>query len=353
LLRRAQQEEQAEKQEPLFREPKSSRLNGQIQIGLTVPSGHPVHLPIEAFGATAHVGVYGTTGRGKSVWLDWVTVQLIQQGCIVIVFDTLNQCAQRLVSIVPSDKLNVINYQNYRCAFLRSWRKAANDHLESTLGVSNIAINQLIIACKEIVEGGHKSTVLRLVNALEGMKGQEVKALLNRLYPMIYSDLGIFTCERGFDMKKLLGKSLILEIKGIPDKDLNLIFNDLYYYLISHWKSLDKWKLRFVFVFHEARPLVQNPNEFFKRLVSECRNFGIALVMANQAPQVEDTVVTSNIGAKIFFGLENPAALNNFQQVLDLTKDQRREMLTLPPQEMVIYHPRVLEPFRARVPRLI
>ena len=110
------QDKQEEKLQ-LFQEAQPSHLRGEIHIGATLPSRHEVRVPIECFGNTGQVGIYGGIGSGKSTLMNYLGVQLIKRGIPVTIYDVLDQCAKPMMSVVSKEELV--------CRFSRNGRAGA------------------------------------------------------------------------------------------------------------------------------------------------------------------------------------------------------------------------------------
>ena len=177
---------------------------------------------------------------------------------------------------------------------------------------------------------------------------------------MTLSGHEVFATERGFDLSETFAKSLIFNLKAANRKVRKLIYHDHYFYLTKHREVLPQWKLKNVFVFHEAGSLVsrasigRNPTgeAFFLTMIREARNYGIGFIFADQVPHLEHTVVRSNIGTKCLFRLEDDVALETFNTALGLNETQRRTIMNLPDRLAVLKRPDIPFPFLIRIPIL-
>ncbi len=83
---------QLEPESKLFEEPQPGQLAGEIFVGDTVPSGHPVFLPLKSFGR-GHALFAGASGSGKSTLLNLICLQVANHAPVMI-YDTLDQAGK-------------------------------------------------------------------------------------------------------------------------------------------------------------------------------------------------------------------------------------------------------------------
>jgi hypothetical protein len=347
---------------PLFKEPGPGVLKGEIFLGNTVPSGHPVHLPLRSFGQLGHILIAGVIGSGKSTILNLISAQLMIQGIVTTVYDTLDQAARTLVPVVPEQKLNVLDFRNYRRNFLigpesmsqMDWIRRSFGHLMESLEMSPVTMNYLLELCQKIVSQGKVATIPRVIELAQKSesRSQSARALLNRFPPLVMSGAETFLCERGIDLERLFSRSCILNIKDAPEMIRTLVYNDHYSYLTKSREVLNDWRLKNVFVFHEAGTLMASVGDSFLTMIREARNYGIGLVFADQAPQLQHPSVRSTLGTKGLLRLEDPASLEGFRVGMDLAEEQRNFILNMPNRCMLLRRPDIGFPFLVQIPKL-
>ena len=348
--------------EPLFLEPQPHQLTGEIFVGKTITGGFDVVLPLKSFGYHGHVLVAGASGTGKSYILHLISAQLMAKGAVAIVYDTLDQAARLLVPLVPANHLSVIDYRDYRRNFLLGppgtsqveWLRQASAHLIESLQISPVTMNYLIEVCSAIISTGAVATIPRVLEVAKQVQGrsQSAKALLNRLLPLVMTGDEVFTCERGFDLHKLFSRSCIMNLKEAPPMAQRLINNDHYFYFAKSHNVLDTWRLKMVFVYHEAGSMLNEAGNFFLKTVREARNYGIGLLFADQAPQLENPVIRSNIGTKGLLRLEDPASLEGLRVGMNLKEEHRNFILNMPDRCMLLRRPDIPYPFLVKIPNL-
>jgi hypothetical protein len=364
LYKRQQARQRAipkEKQEPLFWEPTRAQLRelkGEIYIGETIPSRYPVRLPVSIFGSNNHAEILGGGGSGKSSNIDSILAQLVQSGRLIFSFDTENQSAQRLIPILPANRLNVININNYK--FNPLWGDDSYPQLDyvrdgwnflaGSLDLSPRSMQALFGICERIIRRGQIANFERVLEELEKLpQTQSHNAIFNRLFPLD----DVYRCEKGMDRKKVLSRSTIFEIKNCSEPVRLMLYNDLYHYICQTEKSFNEWQLRYVFMYHEAGELLSNPSPYFKDRIRKVRNYGVGFFFADQAPQAQDQIVRSLIGAKLIMRLGDRSCLRDLKDPLGLNKDQEQYILRgiKPKREMLVSLPG-FDPFLVTIPEL-
>jgi hypothetical protein len=350
-----------------FREPREDQLRGQILVGTTT-SGHPVKLPLESFGRRGHTLITGATGTGKSTLLNFVFLQLADE-VPVTAYDSLNQSARVLVPYLPAEKLGVLDFKDYRRNVLvgaegtdqLEYLRAAKYHLMDGLGIEPVTMKVLLQICEEIIQVHQVATIPRILKKLDqpGYRSSSHKALQNRLVDLTLSGDGVFTGERGIDLGEFFSKSMIFNLKNASVDARRLILHDHYFYLTRTRRVAARWKLRNVFLFHEAASLVgkaigsgSGREPYFHTMMREARNYGVGFLFADQVPQREHTTVRSNLGTKLLFRLEDPAALESFKAGMGLRQQQQNLILNLPDRHLVMRRPDIPFPFQVKVQRL-
>ena len=353
----------------LFSEPSPDQLRGPLALGSTLPSGYAARLRHESFGQEGHFRASGTTGTGKSTLLNYLTLQLMQT-TPVAVYDALNQTAPALTPHTTQEQLRVVDYYDYRRNFLVGppgmdqlrWLRATSEYLMESLSLEPATMNALLQVAQAIREEGHVATVPGVLALLErrGYQSPSHKALRNRLLALTISGCEVFACDVGFDLDRLFQSSVVFNLKGAGAAVRRLIFYDHYAYLTQSRPVLTNWRLRNVFVFHEAASLVsraalsRNPvgEPVLLTMLREARNYGIGFAFADQTPQVEHPVVQANLGTHIVFRLETEASVEVFRRALALTEEQRWQILNLPDRHVVVRRPDIPRPFLVRLPNL-
>ena len=159
-------------------------------------------------------------------------------------------------------------------------------------------------------------------------------------------------CEHGIDLGKLLGTSSIPYLAHADPLSLKLIYDTHLFYIAQTTKALDRWKLRRVFVFHEAADIVNTPDAYIRKMFKEARNFGTGFIFCTQTPHLVSSTISANIGTHVILRLENSASVTHFKLALGLNDDQCGFIMNMPPRVALVRRPDIPFPFLVRVPNL-
>jgi len=101
LIQRAAEREMKGKKFPLLKNP----TEGELLLGVCTDldqDGPEVRLPLSFL--TRHVGIFGSSGGGKSHFMKWQAVQLVRLGVIVVVFDVEGEYSE-ILPLFPRSQL--------------------------------------------------------------------------------------------------------------------------------------------------------------------------------------------------------------------------------------------------------
>lgn len=358
-VQRIGRREEIEEKQQLFWEPKPKRLEGDIFLGWTFQNRHPTFLQKDSFGGSGHIQIGGTSGYGKSVLGDYLTVQLGSLGIPTLVIDQTGQVAEIVLRHLPAAFYCDFNsYQ--RNLFMgpknksqRKWLQVAGTHLKDVLDLEPMMWRTILRKSEEILREGQIVNIPRLIQRLNSRDMSE-RGLLNRLVSLEDSTGRMFDCEYGFDLEKIFKNPCVFDVHDVDENFQRLLIYDLLAFYMQSHRSLPKWKLRNVLIIHESAEFVRRAakNRFFFKTVRECRNYGLGLVLLNQSPHSADTAILSNIKTRCLFSLSDENAVDSLKTQLDLNLQQRNALMNLPRGVMLVKRSDIPDPFLVRVPRL-
>lgn len=349
----------------LFNELSPQQLTGNILIGHTVPSGHEVRVPIECFGNSGQIGIYGGIGSGKSTLLNFMGVQLIQLGIPVTIYDALGQCARQLLSVVPKEELGVVRFSDYQRNHCRgpngidalTWLESMEDHLCEGLGIEGPSFDTMMDLAEELKSSGQVVSFRNMLIRLQQTKrrSQTEDTLYRRLRALSIKAPRLFVDE-GFDLDRFFSRSMILELKMANNRVRTLNYGDHFGWFNHSAPTLTRWKLRRALMFHEASVLLArggDDDSWRKNIIRLGRNFGIGLVLADQTPQKQDAVVRQNIGLKCFLRQDDEEGIIKYRKAMGgLNDEQMHYILNMEPRRMIVKMPGIKFPFEVEVPKL-
>lgn len=161
-------------------------------------------------------------------------------------------------------------------------------------------------------------------------------------------------------MEKFLAANVVLSLKSANALARRLILYDHYSYLTHSRPVLTQWRLRHVFLFHEAANFISrdalgnNPlgEPVLLTMLREARNHGIGFCFATQEAESIHHVIDATIGTYLILRLEREKSVDRFRRALALTDEQRHAILNLPPRHVVVRRNDLAKPFLVRIPNL-
>ena len=349
----------------LFNEPNPSQLYGDIHLGNTIPSRHPVQIPLEFFGNTGQIAILGGIGSGKSTLMNSMGVQLIEQGIPVTIYDVLDQCAKPMLSVVSKEKLGVVSFRHYQRNNCQgpegldtlTWLEAIEDHLSEGLKLEGPSFDELMDLAEDLESSRQVVSFRNMLIKLQQKKRRSPTegTLYRRLRALKIKAPGLFVDE-GIDLDRFFSLSMILELKQANNRVRTLTYGDHFGWLTHSAPTLNRWKLRRVLMFHEASVLLSrggDDDSWRKNIVRLGRNLGVGLVLADQTPQKQDPVVRQNIGLKCFLRQDDEEGIVKYRKVMGgLNDEQMHYILNLLPRRMIVKMPGIKFPFEVEIPKL-
>ena len=261
-IQRLNRREEREEKQQLFHEPKATQLKGDIFLGGTFYNRYPTFVLREAFGGDGHFQVGGTSGSGKSILADYLTIQLSALGIPTLVIDQTGQRSEIILRNL-TDAFHC-DFDSYQRNFLmgpknktqHQWLQVAGTHLKDVLDLEPMMWRTILRKSEEILREGQIVNIPRLIQKLNSRDMSE-RGLLNRLVSLEDSTGKMVDCEYGFDLEELFKKPCVFDVQNVDENLQRLILYDLLaFYMRSH-RSLPKWKLRNVLIIHESAEFVQ------------------------------------------------------------------------------------------------
>lgn len=164
---------------------------------------------------------------------------------------------------------------------------------------------------------------------------------------------------------RLLARNVVLEIEDVgDDHDKAFLIGAVLIRLIEHLRVRDRRRphgggLRHLTVIEEAHRLLRRPDhpgpaahavELFAALLAEIRAYGEGLIVAEQIPAKLIPDVVKNTAVKIMHRLPARDDRDAVGATMNLSDEQSRYLVTLPPGTGVVFTDGMDHPLLARVP---
>ena len=346
-----------------------------ILLGKVKVSNAPVWYP--AAELPKHLLLLGRTGSGKTNFFYWVLSQLITK-IPVWIFDR-KEDYRHLHRVFPGRLLVIDLVRDFKCNPLavppyvqpKRWLDQfcelfcrINSLLDGSSGLLRTTLDRLYMDYGVYDGSGKCPSFFELLESLKrirvpayGRQSGFRDSLVNRV--QAYLNHGeLYDCSVGFDIERLMSKSVVFEITGMLEVQANFWLNFLLLYMFSDRIARKERgnQLRNVVCFDEAKsvfPPFVNANIGFKPItymVSQLREFGVSIIAADQSADLDNSIF-ANSQFKMVMQLGSGDDIDKAAKALGLDRDQKDYIYSLDVGEAIVRHPKINQPFVMEIPR--
>lgn len=342
-----------------------SEMKGDLEIGFLKSGRGIMELPVGIYGSkaiTEHIGVFGTTGSGKSNLVKVLAGSIIDNGNYgLLVFDVHNEYFKDL-SAHPQAKKRLSVYNT----------NPQSDHCQKLLVNFDEIDPEDITACATFTEPqldaiyklssvwqeNWMNYVLKydtadIIDELAGCTGQKFHSrTISKIKSICWNleqELNVGDQQQtviGHMMQDLeQGKVVLVELKNVSPVGEQALSTLLSKKLLQNYAAksdVDRSKVKPVMiVLEEAHRFLgkkdQSSNNVFARLVSEARKFNLGMCVVDQQPRLLADKVLSQLNTLFILGLASKADRTKLEAMCrkDILQ-QRNEIKNLECGEMIV-----------------
>ncbi|MCE4625308.1 MAG: ATP-binding protein [Desulfurococcales archaeon] len=325
---------------------KDGQMGGRkylLGVNLSKPLPEPFYLVDED--VVGHVGVYGSTGTGKSTTLN-ALARRVSSGYRVVVLDWTGEHGGKL----SGNQFNSIDVS----------RNALGLDIVSCYGDEDIPVIVEILSralsltepqaymLSSILEENPKS-VAEVYHRLAGWTEEsrwdkEVKrALLRKIGTLIRASPNSFRGECGID-SILLNGNVVVDLSTVVDVYARRALSNLVLALLF-LEARRTNGLGVVVALDEAHNLMgDDERDIFNLVLAEARKFGLHLVYATQSPSLIGQRALLNTNTKIVHALKSQRDKRVISDTMSLPEDLVYSLDKLPPGRALVQSPSHPEP---------
>jgi hypothetical protein len=310
--------------------PDEITAKGDIQIGRTSYLNQPPHeFGINFHELTRHVGIFGSTGSGKTTLAKNILRELTRNKIPFIVFDWETNFRD-FVSENKDVKIFMIGadtspfYFNY---FKMPDGLSYKEYVKNIIEVFNKAyiggVGSDSVLLKVFDSAYRQHDVPTTQNALdildddmrgERLRGREMlwkQSSLRMLEFLSYGGTGdIFNVDDFYPIEKLLKDQVVFELGALASSNDKRFFVEmftLWYWLYKEQQGIEDEKLKHVLVFEEFHNIVDNSGkeDLIQKIFRQIRKYGTGLIIIDQTPSLIPNPIFENIYSKITFSLNH------------------------------------------------
>jgi len=367
---------------PLFEIPENLPANGSFMGGVirgNFPAGD-YHLPESEL--EGNVGVFGTTGSGKSMLVRYLCGNWIEDDLGVIIFDQSNEYTSLIRRFCPA-RLRVFRGREFpigpfvnpggSCLSDIAYLSGVASVFRETMYLRDGSHNLLLKTAGDmyrdqgVLSGSGKYPSLtevfgKLVSSKFSTQSRHagyLETLVNRSHWVLQS-FPWFNARKSPDPAGLFtGSTIILMGDMSPEEQDFFISMFLFWLNTALFRSI-RQGIKIVCVIEEAHRIISSQKltrydmgePLIMGQLRTCRKFGMSMVIIDQVPSELPAAVFGNLGMKVAFRLTDPPCISEISYSMGLDRDQKRRLGELPRRRALVQTAGNPEPFLLEVPEL-
>ena len=320
---------------------------GQILLGLVMEIGDAVGINLSEL--NQHLLILGRAGAGKTNLIYLLFYQLFL--LVSCWFFDFKQDYRHLLHYTKN--ILIFRWQSLKINPLRppdgtdprKWIQTFSDIFCLSSGLMGASKNLLLQTINELFElyGVYKGSdtypsmliLSEMLNRKFHRKGLPndtvgyLTRLLNKIEPLCMIMEDVFDCDQGYSLEDLLQKHVIFELDGLTEEFQTFMVNYLLAFLFTYRiERGQRGQMDLAVIFDEASRVFKRntPKDlgtpYVEQIVRLIRDFGVALIVADQMPHALADSIKSNVSTMIAMPLSNGKDIDDVARAMRLTKDQ-------------------------------
>jgi len=334
--------------------PDENLCGGDINLGKAEYMGRTLEaFDLKLKDINRHVGIFGSTGSGKTTMAKNIIRQLHRKGIPFLIFDW-EKSYRNLIREFPDIRVYTVGndihpiFLNFLSVppgikydeYMKSIISVLSEDYIGGIGADTMLLNYMEMAFEETRNPFFedlKQIVLREINRDMGRRGRLTgrsglwKETVSRQISFISKGAAgtVINSRKHFPIEKLFSRPIVLEfgnLKSTHDRKffIHVILNWLSIY--SQYCGILSEKLKQVLIFEEFHNIVMKGKEdnMVSCLFRESRKYGIGLVAIDQTPSEIPNSIFANMNAKISFSLGTSQDISSMAKAMNLDRDKTR-----------------------------
>ncbi|QKQ99879.1 ATP-binding protein [Metallosphaera tengchongensis] len=313
---------------------------GEMKTDLTY-----VKTGIKLADLTRHIGIFGSTGSGKSTTASILIKRLYERGYKSIVLDWHGEYIDKLKFLNIRNQDNIFKINPLRLGNIEDIVEILGDVLNLT-DPQKFLLYTVLIRIRKVGKFDLK-TLIRILRSVDETSNwmREVKyGLLRKIYLLFVGDAKkIFDNQiEKMDPNELLNS--VIDLSFISNLRLRRIYSMFIIKIISDYYIRNKPSQNALLVIEEAHNYFHKDNEFLEKLITEVRKFGLGLCIISQSPSSITPEVLKNTNTKIIHSIKSDFDKKILAESLSLDLSLYNAMDKLEIGEAIISAPNIKIP---------
>ena len=295
-----------------------------------------------------HVGIFGSTGSGKTNLAKNTLRELIKKKTPFIVFDW-ERSYRDLAREYPEVKVFTIGADTAPLFF--NFFKSPEgipyrEYIKNVIEVFNraylggVGSDSVLLKVFDQAYKNHEiPTIEDARQILEGemggkkMKGREMlwkQSSLRMLQFLSYGGTGkLYNVTEFYPIEKLLGDFVVFELGALAssnDKRFFIEIFTLWYWLYMERQGIEHESLKHVLLFEEFHNIVENSkhDDLIQKIFRQIRKYGTGLMVIDQTPSLIPNAIFENLYTKISFSLSHQKNIMAVASAMYMDRDQMK-----------------------------
>ena len=328
--------------------PLKDELSGQVTIGKTQYLNHtPQEFGLNFSELTRHLGIFGSTGTGKTTLAKNILKELIQQNIPFVVFDwernyrdLIKENKEVKIFTIGADTSpfffnyfkmpDGITYQEYVKNVIEIFNKA----YVGGAGSDSILLQIFDEAYQEnevpTTRDAHDILSSEMKKKLRGRDMLWKQSGLRMLQFLSYGGIGeVFNTKLSYPIESLLNEYVVFELGALANKNDKRFFIEiftLWYWLYKELPGMEDERLKHVLVFEEFHNIVENSqkDDLIQKIFRQIRKYGTSLIIIDQTPSLIPNPIFENLYTKITFSLNHKKNVDAIADAMYMDREERK-----------------------------
>jgi len=298
-----------------------------LPLGEAMSSFGRTEVGIKLSDLTRHIGIFGSTGSGKSTTASHLAIQAFKKGVNIVILDWHGEYRE----LIPND-INIMFYNKINILKINLNQIISNDINDAVdifgdvmqlTDPQRFLLYTVLNKLKKNPELSFKNLLTILRNIEETSNWiRDVKYALARKFFILFGKEGrnLFSTD-GLTLDNLgsyIKGFVIIDISNIKNTKLRRLYGLLIMKLISDYYMEKKPSKKTMIIVDEAHNYFSEKNDFTDRLVSEIRKYGISFCIVSQSPSSLSPEIMKNTNIKIVHAIKSDIDKRSIRESLSL-----------------------------------